>query len=334
MAPLPYETAHMGPLMQLVDNMAETGRRIGGTAEVQVGEGRADVPVGTVMAMIDQAVKVMNAVHKRMHAAQAEEFQLLREVMREHIDAFLEVLKRHCKSKTQWDRAKLESALNNCDLVPQADPNTSSSGQRLMKIMALFQLADKQPTLYDPLKMHTAALNAIGWANPAEFFVPPQAQSNPPPQLVQMQAQMKNEEAEAQAKVIEANARAAEAKAKAADVQAKIDTGHYAPKGEGAAAGPESPPTDTPVDVALAQAKILDSHTHAQEVGLKSRELDQEDRVREADAAAKERETAIGLASDVIRAPTNEAGRPTGVAGAGQKASKIIADVDKSIKRE
>ena len=69
--PLPYNTAQMPPLMQLVENMVETGRRIGGTAEVQVGEGRADVPVGTTMALIDQAIKVMNAVHKRMHSAQA-----------------------------------------------------------------------------------------------------------------------------------------------------------------------------------------------------------------------------------------------------------------------
>ena len=134
---LPYETAHMAPLMQLVDNMAETGRRIGGTAEVQVGEGRADVPVGTVMAMIDQAIKVMNAVHKRMHAAQAEEFQLLKEVFKDHPESFFQ---RGCKSKTPWDKAKFLDALNNCDLVPQADPNTSSSGQRLMKVVALKQL--------------------------------------------------------------------------------------------------------------------------------------------------------------------------------------------------
>ena len=47
-----------------------TGMRIGGTSEQQVGEGRADAPVGTTLAMIEQAAKVLNAVHKRMHAAQ------------------------------------------------------------------------------------------------------------------------------------------------------------------------------------------------------------------------------------------------------------------------
>jgi hypothetical protein len=35
--PLPYSTQQMAALMALVQDMAETGRRIGGTAEVQVG---------------------------------------------------------------------------------------------------------------------------------------------------------------------------------------------------------------------------------------------------------------------------------------------------------
>jgi hypothetical protein len=60
--PLPYKEPGQA-LMNLVSNMAETGMRIGGTSEQQVGEGRADAPVGTTLAMIDQATKVMNAVH-------------------------------------------------------------------------------------------------------------------------------------------------------------------------------------------------------------------------------------------------------------------------------
>jgi hypothetical protein len=327
--PLPYNTAQMPPLMSLTDNMAETGRRIGGTAEVQVGEGRADVPVGTVMAMIDQAVKVMNAVHKRMHAAQAEEFQLLKAVFRDHPESFTE---RKCKSKTAWQKETFIAALNNCELVPQADPNTSSSGQRLMKVVALKQLQGQSPNLYDPIKVDTAALAAIGWPNPEEFFVPPAARAAPPPQLQQMQAQMKNEQAAAQAKVTEAQARATEAQAKAADVKAKIDTGHYAPKQEGVAAGAPQQ-TDTPVDVALAQAKIMDAHTRARDVAIKAEMAATENQNRDQDRQAKEKETAIDLAKAVIGAPTaGESGKQVGVSQVGSKTKKIIKDVDKGIK--
>ena len=330
--PLPYNTAQMPPLMALVQDMAETGRRIGGTAEVQVGEGRADVPVGTTMAMIEQATKVENAVHKRMHAAQAEEFQMLRDLIKEDPESFLEACSRGCKSrKSAMTKENLIRALDNCDLVPQADPNTSSRGQRLMKAMALKQLQQASPSLYDPVKTDIAALAVVGWPDPEQFFVPPEARKQPPPQLQQMQAQMANEQAAAKAKTDEANARMVEAKAKEADVQAKIDSGHYGPKpSEGGAA---APPTDTPVDEALAGAKILDAHTRARDVALKERMASVEDQNRDQDRAAKEKETAIDLAKAVISAPTHgDSGKPVGVGQVGHKATKIIRQVDKGIK--
>jgi hypothetical protein len=329
--PLPYNTAQMPPLMSLVQDMAETGRRIGGTAEIQVGEGRADVPVGTTMALIEQAIKVMNAVHKRMHAAQAEEFQMLKELIKEDPDAFLAACHRGCRVKaTQLDRANLIRALENCDLVPQADPNTSSSGQRIMKVLALKQLQAASPNLYDPIACDTAALAAIGWPDPEQFFVPPSARGQPPPQLMQMQAQMANEKAAAQAKITEAQARTTEAQAKAADTKAKVDSGYYAPKPE---AGGVAPPEqiDTPVDQLTAQAKMMDAKTRQAEIGLKAHELMAENKSRERDAADRDRQAAIDLAGDLIRAPTTEGGGQVNTSGVGKKATAIIKDVDKGV---
>jgi hypothetical protein len=326
--PLPYSTSGMGPLMQLVENMVETGRRIGGTAEVQVGEGRADVPVGTIMAMIDQAIKVMNAVHKRMFTAQAEEFQLFKELFREDPESFF---KRGCKSKTAWDKAKFLAALSNCDLVPQADPNTSSSGQRIMKVWAVKQMQQANPTLYDPIKVDTIALAAIGWSNPEEFFVPPQARANPPPQLIQMQETMANEKQAAAAKETEANARAAEAKAKTDEVQAKIVSGAYEPKKEGGVAPPGEPPLTLP-DVADSHAKVLDAETRRGELKLKERMASVEDQNRDRDRDAKERDTALDLAKAVIAAPAaGESGKQVSVADVGDKTKGIIKDVDKGM---
>jgi hypothetical protein len=325
--PLPYTTQQMPALAALITDMAESGRRIGGTAEVQVGEGRADVPVGTVMAMIDQAIKVMNAVHKRMHAAQAREFQLLKRVFKENPES---LLGRKCKSKTVWDKQKLLSALQNCDFVPQADPNTSSSAQRLMKIMGMFQLSEKFPQLFDPIKMVSAAMLAMGWSNPDEFLVPPAARAAPPPQLQEMQATMANDQAAAQAKTTEANARAAEAKAKVDEVQAKIAVGHYNPKGESAQM-PPGPEPESNLDLAKAQATMMDAHTRRLQAvtqektqALSARRDVIEDENRDEDRAAREREAAIELAKEVIQ-------DPSGVSSAGTKATKIINQVDKGI---
>jgi len=328
---LPYSTQQMPALMSLTDNMAETGRRIGGTAEVQVGEGRADVPVGTVMAMIDQAIKVMNAVHKRMHAAQAEEFQLLKREFKENPETFWQ---RGCKSKTVWDKAKFIAALNNCELVPQADPNTSSQGQRIMKVMGLKQLQGASPNLYDPIKCDTAALNVMGWANPEEFFVPQQARAAPPPQLIQMQTEMANETKKADADSMRAKADLVEAMATHKEAENKIAVGHYAPKPQAAGlAGSQQ--VDTPVDKLNAQSKLYDAQTKRLQVRQQIQQMHIEDQNRDQDRQAKERDAAIALAADLVKAhkppgADGKAHKPN-VDGVGNKAHKIIQDVDRGI---
>lgn len=169
--PLPYKDVGAG-LMQLVDSMANTGMRVGGTAEQAVGEGRADAPVGTTIALIDQAMKVLNAVHKRMHNSQAEEFDLLVRCFRENPDSFWQ---KNRKPARQWDEETFLRAVNQVDLVPQADPNTASQSQRMMKVVALKELQAGNPAMYDPIAVDRMALQAIGWSNPEQFMVPPEA---------------------------------------------------------------------------------------------------------------------------------------------------------------
>jgi hypothetical protein len=210
--PLPYKEPSAA-LMTLVDNMANTGMRIGGTSEQQVGEGRSDAPVGTTLALIDQATKVLNSVHKRLHAAQAEEFQMLIEVFKEHPDSFWQ---RNRKPTRPWDEQTFLQALEDCNLVPQADPNTASHTQRVMKVMALKQLQAAQPSLYDPIAIDRAALQAIGFNNPEQFFAPPPAQASPPPELMQVQAQIRQGDTMAQAAKTAADARMLDAQTKAA----------------------------------------------------------------------------------------------------------------------
>ena len=178
--PLPYKEPS-GALMSLVQDMSQTGMRVGGTSEAQVGEGRADAPVGTTLAMIEQATKIQNAVHKRMHSAQAEEFSLLVQCFREHPESFWE---RNRKPTIQWNEELFMQALTDVELVPQADPNTSSHSQRLMKVMALKQLQSSNPGLYDTLAIDKAAMRAIGWSNPEQFLLPAEQQNQPPPELL------------------------------------------------------------------------------------------------------------------------------------------------------
>ena len=208
---LPYKEPS-GTLMGLVDNMAQTGMRLGGTSEAAVGEGRSDAPVGTTLAQIEQSQKVLNSVHKRMHASQAEEFQLLKEVFKEHPDSFWQ---RNKKPAAPWDEKMFLTAINNYELIPQADPNTASQVQRLMKVMALKQLQAAQPSLYDPIAIDTAALQAIGWSNPSQFLASPAAQQKPPPELLKMQADTEAEKLLSEARMMDAQTKAKSDAAKA-----------------------------------------------------------------------------------------------------------------------
>jgi hypothetical protein len=215
--PLPYKEPS-GALMNLVNNMAETGMRVGGTSEAVVGEGRADVPVGTMLAQIEQAQKVLNAVHKRMHTAQSREFALISQCFKENPESFWQ---RNRRPNYPWSEETLTKALEDVDLVPQADPNTASQTQRLMKVAALKQLVQSNPALYDPIAVDTAALQALGWSNPQQFMVPASVQANPPPELIQAQANMANQAKEADARVLDAQTRAKQVDADIALTQAK-----------------------------------------------------------------------------------------------------------------
>lgn len=177
--PLPYKDITPG-LSSLVDKIEITSQRVGGTAELQVGEGKQDAPVGTTLALIEQATKMLAAVHIRLHAAQSEEFQLLKQRFREDPAA----LWRHNKRPAhRWEIDQFLAALDDFDIVPAADPNTSSHMQRIMKAVAVKQLQAANPTLYNGRAVDLRILRDIGVADAESLF-------NSPEQEAAMQAAM------------------------------------------------------------------------------------------------------------------------------------------------
>lgn len=189
---LPYRDVTAG-LLGMIDKIASDSDQIASTAELKVGEGRQDVPVGTMIAQIEQATKIESAVHKNMHAAQSEEFELLADLFREDPESFWRGKRR---KPSQWSQEKFLKALDTYGINPVADPNVPSHVHRVMKAMALKQLQASDPTLYDRKKVDTHILQTIGWDNPEAFFAPPMpaAQPGPDPTVVatQILAQQKD----------------------------------------------------------------------------------------------------------------------------------------------
>ena len=132
-SPLPYRDVTPG-FVQVVQNIEQVSQRVGGTAETSTGEGRAEAPVGTTIALIDQATKVLSAVHKRLHQAQSKEFQLFKDLFREDPKS---LHRQNGQPNLPPDEASIIAALKDNDLVPAADPNTASQSMRIQKAIAV-----------------------------------------------------------------------------------------------------------------------------------------------------------------------------------------------------
>ncbi len=168
---LPYKGADQ-TLAALATELTGALKELAGVANAPVGEGTADVPVGTVIAMIDQATKVTTAVHKGVHASRAEELELLRELIAEDPSVLSRFNK---KAKRQWEQAE---EFQDLDLVPSSDPNVPSQLHRIMQAWALVQMAQAMPGLFDPKWVASNALRTIGFEVPDEAFA--QAPQGPP----------------------------------------------------------------------------------------------------------------------------------------------------------
>ena len=301
--PLPYKEP--GPaMMSLVDNMAQTGMRIGGTAEQAVGEGKQDAPVGTTLALIDQATKVLNSVHKRMHASQADEFQMLVKCFREHPESFWQQNKRPAR---KWDQETFLRGLDQVDLVPQADPNTASQTQRLMKIMALKQIQAQNPSLYDPIAVDKASLQAVGWSNPEQFMIPPQAQGAMPPEMQQKMAEMQIKKQDSDTKLMEV-------KGKLGLDQARIQLDMVKAQHEAQGGGVVGPTDhekqvdgiDLIIKEKLADAKIAETRIKAAEL-MQKQQMDKANLgMKQEDLVAKQRIQMIDLAQNVAVHPESD----------------------------
>ena len=176
--PLPYK----GPdaaTMQLVGDIVSAGQRVGGAADLQVAEGHPQTPVGTILAQITQATVIMSAVHMRLHAAQAEELSILRDLLAEDPEA----LWRYRRDKARIpDELKMMvvDALNDLDLLPVANPNSPSHMHRMIKCVTLKQLQGQSPDLYDGRAVDEYCLMQLGFNDPNRFLKPPPPPVEPP----------------------------------------------------------------------------------------------------------------------------------------------------------
>jgi len=296
-APLPYKEPSPA-LMALAQEMATTGMRVGGTAEQMVGEGKQDAQTGAVLAIIEQQTVVKDSVHKRLHAAQCEEFELLFRLFREHPKSFWQFNKTPAHP---WDEQVFNEALDNYDLVPQADPNTSSQTQRIIKYMGLKTLAAQQPQMYNPIAIDTAIISdVLKIANPQQFFAPPSAMGKPTPDQQEKASEAEQRLSDSKVKLMDAQTKADKTKAEIATMQSKEQRENHLAGLAGAQGELGKTPHDMTMDQIDAEARMLDAQTNAKKVDLQRGDILLKDAQAQEDRKSKEKLAALDMAKDIM----------------------------------
>jgi hypothetical protein len=285
--PLPYKEAGAG-IMNLFKEITETGSRVGGAADIAVGEGRQDAPVGTTLALLDQATKIIDAVHKRLHKQQSTEIKLLRDLFLEYPEDFW---KFNEDRDPNWDKDKLTRALKDYNLVPRSDPNTSSKTQRIMIAQALYLMASQHPEWFQLAKTFAFVLRTMGINNPDEIYQQPPPQSAPPD--LKGQAAIQSAEAQqmgAQAKLIEAQTKS---KTEGADIALRAQES----RNDLAIQQMESADARLKARVDLQKDAMMQARDHQHEQAQQSREIAASQIEQARDQAHEQRMGLIGAMS-------------------------------------
>lgn len=194
-ADLPFNDVTPG-LMSMIDKITEQSKSVGGAPDIPVGEGMQNIPVGTMLAHIEQSTKVTAAAHKGQHRALDEELSLIADLFRENPESFW---KGNKTAKAYWTVKTLLQALEERTLVPKSDPNVPSHIHRVMKAVALVELkASPLGGRLDDDEILRRVLSAMR-EDPTGLILPKTPQG-PSPESITAEAKMK----EAEAKILTA----------------------------------------------------------------------------------------------------------------------------------
>jgi hypothetical protein len=152
--PMPYQ-APSGVILEMIQLLMKDAAQIAGTVELELGEGRTNMPVGTILSLIEQQTQVMSAVHKRCHAAQQEEMLLLKELFAEDPSA----LCRFAKDPARLWQAAEEFA--DVALIPASDPNVPAQVHRIMQSTVLWMMASAAPNLFNQQEVIRRILRTV-----------------------------------------------------------------------------------------------------------------------------------------------------------------------------
>lgn len=155
-------------LVELLGILTDFGKSFATTTDVMTGDANNSGPVGTTLALIEQASYPFSAIHKRLHVSLAHELRLRAELNAEYLPAFYPY---EVKGGSQYI---LKSDFDErVDVVPVSDPNIFSNAQRIATAQAVLELAGTAPQIYDTYEAHRRMLEVLRVADIEEVLPNP-----------------------------------------------------------------------------------------------------------------------------------------------------------------
>ena len=173
--PLPFKEPSQ-TLLSLLGILVDSGRRFASIADTQVGDGNQNAPVGTTIALLERGTRVMSAIHKRLHASQRIEFEILAKVFSESLPPSYPY-----STANGNQMIKAMDFDNRVDVLPVSDPNTFSMSQRVMMAQELLRTVQSKPEIHGPTGIYEAyrrMYSSMGVQN-IEQLLPPPPQPQP-----------------------------------------------------------------------------------------------------------------------------------------------------------
>ena len=165
--PLPYKEPS-GTLANLLGALVEGGRRFVSLADQQTADANGQAPVGTTVALLERGMKVMSAIHKRLHYAQKQEFRILARIFRDNLP------QEYPYDVQGGDRMIMAQDFDDrIDVVPVSDPNIFSMAQRVTLAQTQLQLAQSNPQMHNLHAAYRRMYQALEVQNIDEILPPP-----------------------------------------------------------------------------------------------------------------------------------------------------------------
>ena len=164
--------------MQMLEMLLAAAKDVASVKDVVTGASPATAPVGTTMALQNQALTEFSAIYKRFHRGFRDEFRLMFQCVRRWATDNM----RHEYAELTGGDLGADFSGDGTDIQPVADPAVVTKLQKMTRFQALIQLAESPVGMAAGMQTAAAAqaiaivgLEAMEWDTPDRFLgdVPP-----------------------------------------------------------------------------------------------------------------------------------------------------------------